>query len=197
MRRVFALLLLTPLLANCAESATPVAPAGGAVLSEGSTEGDMPAEWPAEENWWTPGDVIEFAEDEMSAQSANVPKTTVMVLGNPDAGTPYFPGVHDQSVHAKDRIIPGTVVINVGETVTFKGLLSHRLAIYNDGMKAEDILNTNPGPFVLYPYGRLYLQPSATQQVKLKFARPGKYLVVCAIKSHFFGRNMWGWVIVR
>lgn len=196
MRRVLALLLLTPLLANCADSATPVASApAGAVHSEA----DMPteADWATEENWWTPGDVLTLPEEEMSAQAAAASTPNLMVFGNPDAGTPYPPGVHDQSVHAKDRIIPGTVVINAGETVTFQGLLSHRLAIYNDGMKPEDILNTNPGPFVLYPVGRLFLQPTAVPQITLKFVRPGKYLVVCAIKSHFFGRNMWGWVVVR
>jgi plastocyanin len=202
MRRIFALLLLTPLLANCADSATPVAPAApaGAALSEGDAPTE--AEWPVEENWWTPGDAIEFVEEGMSVQAAdvnataNTPKPAVMVLGNPDAGSD-FPAGHDQSIHARDRIIPGTVVINAGELVTFQGVFTHRMAIYNDGMKPEDVLNTNPGTFVLYPYNRLYLQPTATPQVTLKFVRPGKFLVICAIKTHFFDRNMWGWVIVR
>jgi plastocyanin len=198
MRRLFALLLLTPLMASCADSAMPVAPAG-AVLSEGevSTEG----EWPAEENWFTPGDVLtledaELADQGMSAQSADAPKPAVMVLGNPEAGTSYPPGKHDQSFHARDRMIPGTVVINSGETVTFQVKFGHRVAIYNDGMKPEDIL-PNAGPFVLYPVNRLYLQPLPAPQIKLRFLKPGKYLVVCAIKSHFFDANMWGWVIVR
>ena len=191
MRRVFALLLLIPLLASCSDSATPVAPAG-AVLAEG----DVPAEldWPTEENWWTPGDVL--AAEEMSVQSANAP--AVMVLGNPDAGTDYRPaGVHDQSLHARDRMNPGTVVIDAGESVTFQVNPGHRVAIYDDGMKPEDILNNNPGGFVLYPVNRLFLQPNAAPQFTFKFERPGRYLVICAIKSHFFGANMWGWVVVR
>jgi plastocyanin len=197
MRRVLPLFLLlaTPLLVNCSDSATPVASApAGAVLSEGdvTTEG----EWPAEENWWTPGDVLAFPEEEMSVQSADAPKPNVMVLGNPDAGSSFPPG-HDKSVHARDRMIPGTVVVNAGESVTFQGAFFHRVAIYNDGMKPEDVLNTNPGAFVLYPYNRLYLQPNPVPQITLKFLRPGKYLIVCAIKTHFFGNNMWGWVIVR
>ncbi len=195
MRRVFPLLVLTatPFLANCADSATEVAPAH-AVHSEEA----MPtaADWGSEENWWTPGDFIALPEEEMSIQSVNASDENVMTLGNPTVGSP-FPTSHDQSIHANDRIIPGTVVIDAGETVTFKGTVGHRMAIYAPGTKPEDILNTNPGPFVLYPYFRLYLQPSTAQQIKLKFNQPGRYLVICAIKTHFFGRNMYGWVIVR
>lgn len=205
MRRVFALLLLTPLLANCADSATPVASAPASAVR---SEADVPTEgeWPVEENWWTPGDVLEMPEEEMSVQAADAsadasaaaatPKPNVMVLGNPDAGT-NFPLTHDNSFHARDRMIPGTVVINAGETVTFQGAFFHRVAIYNVGVKPEDILNTNAGPFVLFPVNRLYLQPTPVPQFGLKFVRPGKYLVICAIKTHFFGANMWGWVIVK
>ena len=183
MRRLFVLLLLTPLLANCSDSATPVAPAG-AMLTEG--------DWPTEEGWIAQGELL--VEDEFSVQSANAPK--VMVFGNPDAGTNYPPGVHDQSFHAKDRIIPGTVVIDAGETVTFQVFPAHRVAIYDDGMRPEDIQRT-PGHWLLYPTGRLFLQPAPVPQFTLKFVRPGKYLVICAINSHFFEANMWGWVIVR
>lgn len=194
MRRVFALLLLTPLLANCADSATPVAPAG-AVLSEGDVSTEE--SWPAEENWFAPEGAFVFGEEEMSVQSANAPKPAVMVFGNPDAGTPYPPGVHDQSLHARDRIIPGTVVVDVGQTVIFRVMPGHRVAIYDDGVKAEDISPNNPGPFVLDPVNRLFLQPSAVPQFGGHFVRPGKYLVLCAIKTHFFNANMWGWVVVR
>ncbi|HST59731.1 MAG TPA: hypothetical protein VLK84_13600 [Longimicrobium sp.] len=158
----------------------------------------MPTEvsWPAEENWWTPGDVL--AEEEgMSAMNVNASAPATMVLGNPEAGTSYPPGQHDQSLHGRDRMIPGTVVIDAGEVVTFDIKFGHRLAIYADGMKADDVLNNNPGPFVLYPVNRLYLQPLPQPVVKLRFLKPGKYLVVCAIKTHFYGANMWGWVVVR
>lgn len=195
MRRVFAsLLLLTPLLVNCSDSAMPVAPAG-AVLSEGDvpTEG----EWSTDENWFTPGGAFVLAEGEMSAQSANGPQPAVMVLGNPDAGTPYPPGTHDQSLHARDRMIPGTVVLDVGQPVTFKVNPGHRVGIYKDGVKPEDISPNNPGPFVLDPVNRLFLQPAPVPQFTGFFVRPGKYLVICAVKNHFFGANMWGWVIVR
>lgn len=189
MRRLFALLLLTPLLANCSDAPMPVAPAG-AVLSESEVPAE--GEWPAEENWWTPGDVL--AEEEMSVQSANTPQ--VMVFGNPDAGTNYPPGQHDQSLHGKDRINPGAAVINAGESVTFQVNPGHRVAIYNEGVKPEDIQG-NPGYFLLYPVNRLFLQPTPAPQFTLKFVRPGRYLVICAVNNHFFGANMWGWVIVK
>ncbi len=196
MRRVFPLLLLlaTPLLVNCSDSATAVAPAG-AVLSEGDAPTE--ADWGTEENWWTPGDALEFPEEEMSAQSSNASTKHVMTMGNPTVGSPQPGNFHDESSHANNRIIPGTVVIDAGETVTFTGTFSHRIAIYNNGVKPDDILNLNPGVFVLYPVGRLYLQPNTANKVTLKFVRPGRFLVICAIKNHFFNYNMYGWVIVR
>lgn len=205
MRRVFALLLVTPLLANCSDSATPtpVAPAG-AVLSEGAvlTEGTVPtdADWVTVDDWFTAEDMLSLVEEDVSVLSAVSPlqaaPPAVMEFGNPDAGTSYPPGVHDQSLHARDRINPGAIVINAGETVTFKMNPGHRVAIYKPGTKPEDILPT-PGFFLLYPVGRLFLQPVPTPQLSVQFLTPGKYLVVCAINSHFFGANMWGWIHVR
>lgn len=194
MRRVFALLLLAPLMASCADSATPVTPAS-AKLSEEAMPAD--GEWPAEENWWTPEDALTLPEEEMSVQSTNATSTTpaVMEFGNPDAGSP-FPLSHDQSMHARWRINPGAVVIDAGETVTFKVNFGHRVAIYNDGVKPTDIQPT-PGPLLLYPKGRLFLQPAPNPQFTLRFVRPGKYLVLCAINAHFFTGNQWAWITVR
>jgi plastocyanin len=192
MRRIFALLLLTPLLVNCSDSATPVAPAGP-VLSEGAvpTEGD----WPTEENWWTPGDVLSLPEEEMSAQGA--PSSgEVMVFGNPDAGTNYPPGAHDQSFHGKDRVIPGTVVIDAGQTVTFRVFPGHRVGIYRDGTRPEDITVNPAALFVLDPTNRLALQAAPGNPV-FRFNVPGRYLVICAYTRHFVEANMYGWVIVR
>jgi plastocyanin len=193
MRRVFALLLLTPLLANCSDSAMPVAPAG-AVLSEGDVPTEV--EWPAEENWWTPEDMISLPDEEISTLAA--PATNVvMTFGNPDAGTAYPPGTHDASFHGKDRVIPGTVVIDAGQTVKFMVLTNHRVAIYKPGVRPEDITATNPGPFILTPStGRLALQAAPGNPV-FQFNVPGRYLVICAVKNHFFVANMYGWVIVR
>lgn len=196
MRRVFALLLLAPILASCADSSspTPVAPAA-AVLSEGEvpTEGE---EWPVVEDWFTPEGFISLADEEISALAA--PGTNVvMTFGNPDAGTNYPPGSHDASFHGKDRVIPGTVVIDAGQIVTFQVYPSHRVAIYKPGVRPEDITATNPGPFILTPStGRIVLQ-AAPGNPSFKFNVPGRYLVICAVKNHFFVANMYGWVIVR
>lgn len=190
MRRVFPILLLlfgaTPLLVNCSDSATQVVPAGAA-HSEGHVEGEpAPENWPAEENWWTPGDVLALADEGMVVQAAGAPAPTVMELGRLDK-------TEDA---ARRQMEPHTVVINAGETVIFKVNPAHRLAIYNDGMKHTDIQPT-PGFFLLYPVNRLFLQPAPAPQFALTFTKPGKYLVICAINTHFFGNGMWGWVHVK
>jgi hypothetical protein len=193
MRRVFALLLLTPFLANCADSATPVAPAG-AVLSEGTVSTEET--WPVEENAWTPEDLIgEFVEGEISAQAA--PGTdVVMDFGNPEAGTSYPPGAHDASFHGRDRVIPGTVVIDKGQAVTFNVYPGHRVAIYKPGVRPQDIIVNPNAVFVLDPTNRLVIQ-SQPGKPKLVFFQPGRYLVICAYRTHFVNANMYGWVIVR
>lgn len=210
MRRVFALLLLTPLLASCSDSVTPVAPSdatrsAGAMHSAGDMQapGDALTEeaWPAEENWFTPGDALTLADGEMSAQAVGADAApapgAVMTFGNADTGTDFHPtGVHDQSYQSRFKINPGAVAIDAGQTVTFNITLGHRVAIYDVGTRPEDIQRT-PGPLLLYPTGRLFLQPFPTPQFRLRFVRPGKYLVVCAINMHFFDANMWGWLIVR
>ena len=164
MRRVFVLLLATPLLANCSDSATPVAPSG-AVLATG----------------------------ESPLQSAS--SSAVMVVGNPNAGTDFPPGSHDQSLHGKDRFIPGTVVIPAGGTVTFQVKPGHRVAIYDDGTRPEDI-TVGPGPVVVDPTNRLALQPRPGT-FAFTFEKPGRYLVICVVTRHFVVANMYGWVIVQ
>ncbi|WP_420127067.1 hypothetical protein [Longimicrobium sp.] len=197
MRRAFALLLLTPFLANCADSVTSAAPAG-AVLSEGAvaTEETWPVEegLPVVEGWLTTEEVA--AQDEMSVMAA--PESDAfMIFGHPQVGTNYPPGAHDQSFHGKDRIIAQTVVIDAGQKVIFQVYPGHRVGIYKPGVRPEDILLGNPGPFVLDATNRIALQSQPTPQLSWKFNTPGRYLVICAIKSHFVNANMYGWVIVR
>jgi hypothetical protein len=215
LRRIFAVLLVTPLLASCSDSVTPVAPSG-AVRSAGDTHSmgdmDMPAaeSWPTEANWWTPGDVL--AADEgwasgttvMAAEATTLGATTqaapatgeVVSFGHADVGTTE--GTQDNSFNARDKIVPGTVVIDRGQTVTFNVVFGHRVAIYDDGTMPADIQHVpGEGDFVLDPNHRLFLQPFPTPQFKLRFVRPGKYLMLCAIGKHFFLRNQWGFIIVR
>jgi plastocyanin len=196
MRRVFALLLLTPLMASCAESATPVAPAG-AVLSEEAVptedwtvEGDLPTV-----GGWLTSEEDVFA-DEVSVMGAPGSYET-MTFGNPEAGSNYPPGVHDQSFHGRDRIIAQTVVIDAGQRVYFLMYAGHRVAIYKPGVRPEDISGDNPGIFVLDGTNRIALQAAPVPVLSWQFTKPGRYLVICAVKSHFFDANMYGWVIVR
>lgn len=165
MRRLLALLLVTPLLANCSDTVTPVA-ASGAVL----------------------------ANEEAPLQG--LPSSAVMVFGNPDAGTDYPPQTHDESLHGKDRVIPGTLAIAAGGTVTFQVHRPHRVAIYDDGTRPEDITVT-PTSFVLDPTNRLALQETQTPTYSYTFDKPGRYLVICVLRRHFVVANMYGWVIVR
>jgi plastocyanin len=186
MRRVFAFLLLTPLLASCSDSATSVAPSGPVHTLEESPL----REWTLEE--WM---LEESALEESPLQGAPA-SGAMMEFGNPEAGTNYPPQVHDESLHGKDRVIPGTVVIDAGQTVTFRVYPGHRVAVYNDGTRPEDI-TVNPGPFVLDPTNRLYLQPAPTPTITRTFTQPGRYLVICAATRHFVVAKMYGWVIVR
>lgn len=181
MRRVLALLLVTPLLANCSDAPTPLTPADALHSHEAMLD---------EEEQWT----LQYEEASVLQGAPN--SGAVVQFGNPELGTPYPAGSHDESYHARWRMRPGTVVIDAGQTVTFRVGPSHRVAIYNDGVRPEDI-PMNPGPFVLYPVNRLAIQPAPTPTYTYRFTQPGRYLVICAISRHFFEGNMYGWVIVR
>lgn len=202
MRRVFPLFLLTltPFLANCADSATPVAPAGAL-----HSEEHMPAEeheithefteadWLTDQEWWTPNDAIVLAEEEgeMSVQATDPSQPVVMTFGRriPDPNAP--PGLY------RPVIRPHAVHISVGGQVTFRGIVAHRVAIYDNGTKPQDIPDANPGNFVLYPVNRLFLQPApAPAGITLTFLKQGNYLVLCVVKRHFFEEKQWGWIHV-
>ncbi|WP_420126410.1 hypothetical protein [Longimicrobium sp.] len=199
MRRVFPLfvLTLTPFLANCADSPTPVAPASAA-HSEGhmSMEGHefTEADWLTDQPWWTPNDMIALAdeEEEMSVQAtAASAQPVVMVFGRRDPSPDAPPGLF------KAVIRPHAVTIPVGGKVTFTGTMIHRVGIYAPGTKPQDIPDANPGPFVLYPVNRLFLQQVPNPGFTLTFLKPGKYLVLCVIKNHLFTDKQWGWIHVE
>ncbi len=193
MRRVFALLLITPLLASCADSVTQVAPPGAALANEELvTDGSATEESWTEESWVQ----AQLSQQEESSLMS-MPSSAVMDLGNPGTGSDFPPNaLHDQSAHARDRMNPGTVVIPAGGTVTFRVLPGHRVAVYNPGKRPEDVV-TGPGNFVLDATNRLFLQGAPTPTVTRTFTQPGRYLVICAITRHFVVFNMYGWVIVQ
>lgn len=131
---------------------------------------------------------------------------------NVGSGFPPTSG-HDQSAHAVDNMVPRTVVIDQGGTVTINTFGVHEVAIYGDGTEPGDIDTTD---LVLTPAGcpkpagapllidddtnrvALYAQACGPglRTVQHKFDEPGRYLVICAFLPHF-EVQMYGWVIVR
>jgi plastocyanin len=194
MRRVFALLLVTPLLANCTDSATQVAPRSAAPsFDESPMESPFEA---SEELQVASSDEASPVELVLDSPLMGAPGTgEVMEFGNPQAGTDYEAGTHDQSLHGKDRVIPGTVVIDAGQTVKFMVHPGHRMAVYKPGWRPEDI-TVNPTGHILDPKNRLALQPSPAPPT-YRFNVPGRYLVICVVRKHFILSKMYGYVIVR
>jgi plastocyanin len=147
-----------------------------------------------------------------------------MQFGQANVGSDFLPGSeHDQSAHAKDNIVPRTVVIAVNGTVTFNvppGV--HQINIYEPGTQPEDVdvsmtnrttLAAHAGcgaplpsavtgaPIVIGSGGDNFLaaipvpclQPA---QPTYTFTQPGKYLVICAFLPHF-EVGMYAWVEVK
>ena len=148
------------------------------------------------------------------AALGRTPLAATIQFGQPNAGSPFPPPEeHDQSAHAADNLVPRTVVIDKGGTVTFKTFGVHQVSIYDSGTEPEDI---DTSVLVLTPEGcpkpmgtplmindstdrlALYAQPCGPgpRQVEHKFNEPGRYLVICAFLPHF-QVQMYGWVIVR
>jgi plastocyanin len=146
---------------------------------------------------------------------AGAPAEAVVRFGNPDAGTERFGPTHP-TAHAIDNIIPNTVVIRAGGTVTFEVVPPHLVAIYEPGTTPEDIRLIPgvtlldhvgpPGPpfipnfYIDEPNGRLFLDPAPAfgppHAVQYTFEEPGRYLVICRIAPHF-ALKMYAWVEVK
>lgn len=114
-------------------------------------------------------------------------------------------------------LIPNTVRIRVGDTVSFMISGFHNLVIYGPGTEPEDIdrtnliLSTPPPPFpplINDPRNRLYrgldprTQASQDRVEVVGFNTRGRYLVICAVLPHFFNAAtgqfiMFGHVHVR
>jgi plastocyanin len=156
------------------------------------------------------------AGDHVSTQDAvaGLPMSATIEFGRPDAGSPFPPpSGHDQSSHAKDNLVPRTVVIAQGGTVTFDlsgpGRRIHQVAVYPDGTTPDDVDTTvlaPPAPtcpavpLIADPDGIvLAAQPCAggTTSPSYTFTQPGRYLVICTFLPHFAEFQMYGWVIVQ
>src|SRR5688500_17020270 len=148
--------------------------------------------------------------DERVSALASTPLTATVQFGAPNVGSPFPPvPTHDQSAHAKDNLIPRTVVIKAGGTVTFNSSGIHQVAIYDDGTEPSDIdtsiVRGTPclggAPLLINDSEdrlAVFDQPCAggPASPSYTFAEPGRYLVICAFLPHF-EVQMWGWVIVK
>ena len=146
--------------------------------------------------------------NDLVTQPASVGGATIQ-FGQPDAGSPFPPSAsHDESSNAIDNLVPRTVVIDVGETVTFQVPAgAHQIAIYEPGVEPANIDTSLltalcPGPaarLINDPSGRVALITHAcgsAWDAQYTFTEPGRYLVICAFLPHF-QVGMYGWVEVR
>lgn len=154
-----------------------------------------------------------------SAAQAATPSTATIVFGANSHGSPFGPAEgHDASYNAKDNLIPRTVVIARGGSVTFEVGAMHQVAVYEPGTEPDDITvspatleDVVPAPGVVFPDFRINdpdsrivlgppqsfapVQPWTTPAGT--FDEPGRYLVICTTTPHFVSAKMYGWVIVR
>jgi len=141
-----------------------------------------------------------------------LPMSATVAFGQPDTGSPFPPpSGHDQSSHAKDNLVPRTVVIGQGGTVTFDlsgpGRAVHQVAIYPDGTEPGDVdtaaLAPPPAgcpPVPLIAGGNVLEPPpcaGGSTSPSYTFTEPGRYLVICTFLPHFVDAQMYGWVIVK
>lgn len=150
------------------------------------------------------------ARGDRAGTLAATPLAATVQFGNPNAGSPFPPPLeHDQSGHAADNLIPRTVVIQTGGTVTFNTFGVHQVTIYDAGTEPDDIdasiLRGTPclggAPLLIDDATNrlaVFDQPCAggPASPSYTFTRPGRYLVICAFLPHF-EVQMWGWVIVK
>lgn len=130
--------------------------------------------------------------------SASASGDASMLFGRPTQGNECdFPCTDNASFHAKDRIVPGAIGITTGTTVNFDVAGFHQVAIYEVGVKPQDIEpNGATFPFVNDSDDRIFLGAPLTD-ANYQFTEAGKYLVICNVTPHFEEAQMWGWVNVR
>jgi hypothetical protein len=128
-------------------------------------------------------------------------------FGNDDVGSPSAPITdHDQSGNGKFNLIPRTVTIEQGGSVTYDILIRfgfHEPKVYDVGTTPDDIQGGFPfiednggllasGPRVAPATGtETWTTPAGT------FDEPGRYLVLCNFAPHFAEFHMYGWVVVK
>ena len=136
----------------------------------------------------------------------------VVHFGDHGTGSPFPPAVHDESFHAKDKIVPRTVVIDRGGEVRFEIGPEHQVAIFEPGTIPGDVDVTEtvedphlPGPLerIVYDGGRVALSPGPSGSHATwttpsgTFDAPGRYLMICTTNLHFLDADMYGWIEVK
>lgn len=128
-------------------------------------------------------------------------------FGNDDVGSPFPPITgHDQSGHGKFNLIPRTVTIPVGGSVTYDIFVRfgfHEPRVYDVGTTPDSIeggfpfLNVSDGLIAEGP--RVSSSPGiATWTTPAgTFDTPGRYLILCNFAPHFAEFGMYGWVNVK
>jgi hypothetical protein len=150
--------------------------------------------------------------------SLAVAATTTVRFGINELGSPFPPqDRHDHSSTAADMLVPQTVVISRGGSVTFRIDEVHQAAVYRPGVLPGDIRidgttleSADLGLGIVLPQfrindsnGRLALAPAQALVDRTwttppgTFAEPGRYLVICTSAPHFVLNRMYGWVIVQ
>lgn len=128
-------------------------------------------------------------------------------------GSHFPPAQHDRSFHSYDKLRPATVTIRAGGSVTFEVYPLHQPAVYEPGVRPEDIDAEETEPIVIdgqtlpFPLvritdsdGRIAMGPAQSfteTEWTYTFEEPGRYLVICTTWAHFTEANMYGWVIVK
>lgn len=147
-----------------------------------------------------------------SGQGGTGPATAVVHFGDHEAGSPFPPAVHDESFHAKDKIVPRTVVIDRSGEVRFEIGPEHQVAIFEPGKYPGDIDATEtvehphlPGPLerIVFDEGRVALSPGPSgghttwATPSGTFDERGRYLMICTTNLHFLEADMYGWIEVK
>jgi hypothetical protein len=125
-----------------------------------------------------------------------------------DPPTDRFPNASPGAANGHG-VIPREAKIKAGGSVNFVIAGLHQVIVYGPGTKPEDIDSAATTPTTGTPAGvpliddaegRVYRGPDPSLQPRdrvevVQFSRPGRYLVICGVQSHFL-EGMFGYVRV-
>jgi hypothetical protein len=133
-------------------------------------------------------------------------------FGNDDVGSPFAPITdHDASGNGKFNLIPRTVTIAAGGSVTYEILIRfgfHEPKVYDVGTTPDDIdvqlpiaqnlfINEDEGLIATGPRVGAAVGTATWETPAGTFDEPGRYLVLCNFAPHFAEFGMYGWVQVQ